>query len=196
MLNGVLAAGRLWQFDLNERPEPVDQSLSMERSTAWEVVPHAAFYLPFVSAAARGVHVDSYVLYCDVLLLLTALDGNERILDGLARWGVRGTPFVDRWAWRSRIHLPFEAWVSIEEVLRWIESPGSDVTGSGVHLVESLAGWSGDVVSWEDFLPERIDVGLSTGGDLEVVRTIRPAGDLRGPDLPPGLRVADHFDHR
>ena len=190
-VNDVLAAGRLWQFDLDEKPEPVDQSLSMERSTAWEVVPHAAFYLPFVSEAARGVHVDSYVLYCDVLLLLTVLDGNERILDGLARWGVRGTPFVDRWAWRSRIHLPFEAWVSIEEVLRWIESPGSDVTGFGVHLVSSLAGWSGEVVSWEDFLPERIDVGLSTGGDLEVVRTIRPAGDLRGPDLPPELRVAD-----
>ncbi len=190
-VNGVLAAGRRWQFDLDEEPERVDQSLSMERSTAWEVVPHAAFYLPFVSAAARGVHVDSYVLYCDVLLLLTVLDGNERILDGLARWGVRGTPFVDRWAWRSRIHLPFKAWESIEGVLRWSESPGSDVTGSGVHLVESLADWSCDRVSWEDFLPERIDVGLSTGGDLEVVRTIRPAGDLRGPDLPSELRVAD-----
>ena len=29
------------------------------------------------------------------------------------------------------------------------------------------------------------------GADLEIVRTIRPAGDLRGPDLPPALRVAD-----
>ena len=135
--------------------------------------------------------MDSYVLYCDVLLLLTVLDGNERILDVLVRWGVTGTPFVDRWAWRSRIHLPFEAWKSIEEVLRWSESPGTDVTESGVRLIESLAGWSCDVVSREDFLPERIDVSLSTEEDLEVVRTIRPAGDLRGPDLPPELLVAD-----
>ena len=190
-VEGVLAAGRRWQFDLDEEPEPVDQSLSMKRSTAWEVVPHAAFYRPFVSSTARGVHVDSYVLYCDVLLLLTVLDGAERILDGLARTGVRGTPFVDRWAWRSRIHLPLKAWESIEEILRWSESPGLDVTGSGARLVESLDGWSCEVVSWEDFLPERIDVGLSSSGDLEIVRTIRPAGDLRGPDLPPELRVTD-----
>ena len=189
-VHGVLATGRHGQFCLDEKPEPVDQSLSMERSTAWEVMPHELFQLPFMSAPAGEVHADSYVLYCDVLLLLTVLDGNERILDGLARWGVRGTPFEDRWAWRSRIHLPFEAWKSIEEVLRWSESPGTDVTKSGVRLVESLAGWSCDVVSWEDFLPERIDIGLSTGGDLEVVRTIHPAGDLRGPDLPPELRVA------
>ena len=190
-VNGVLATGRRGQFVPEEEPQPAQQPLSMERSTAWEVVPHAAFYRPFVSAPARGVHVDSYVLYCDVLLLLTVLDGAERILDGLARSGVRGTPFVDRWAWRSRIHLPLKAWGSIEEILRWSESPGSDVTGSGARLVESLDGWSCEVISWEDFLPERIDVGLSSSGDLEIVRTIRPAGDLRGPDLPPELRVAD-----
>ena len=188
----VLATGCRGQFVPEEEPEPTEQPLSMERSMAWEVVPHAAFYRPFVSAPARGVHVDSYVLYCDVLLLLTVLDGAERILDGLARWGVRGTPFVDRWAWRSRIHLPFEAWESIEEILRWSESPRSNVTGPGDRLVQSLAGWSGEFVSWEDFLPERIDVGLSLSPDLEIVRTIRPASDLRGPSLPPELRVADN----
>ena len=164
---GVLAAGRRGQFDPCQEPEPVEQCLSAKRSTAWEVAPHPAFYLPFVSAAARRVHVDSYVLYCDVLLLLTVLDGAERILDGLARWGVRGTPFVDRWAWRSRIHLPLEAWKSIEEILRWSESPRSNVMQSGIRLVESLADWSCEVVSWEDFLPERIDVGLSPRGDLD-----------------------------
>ena len=189
--DGVLAAGRRRQFVSEEDPKPVEQSLCMERSTAWEVVPHAAFYLPFVSAPARGVRADSYVLYCDVLILLTVLDGAERILDGLAQSGVRGTPFVDRWAWRSRIHLPLKAWGSIEEILRWSESPRSVVTESGVRLFESLAGWSCEVVSWEDFLPERIDVGLSSSGDLEIVRTIRPAGDLRGPELPPELRISD-----
>ena len=187
----VLAAGRRWQFFPEKEPKAAEQSLRMERSTAWDIVPHAAFYLPFLSATARGVHLESYVLYCDVLLLLTVLDGDERILDGLARWGVRGTPFVDRWAWRSRIHLPREAWESIENILRWSELPGSDVTQSGVQLLGSLADWSRELVSWEDFLPERIDVGLSASGDLEIVRTVRPAGDLRGPDLPPELRLAD-----
>ena len=191
-VDGVLAAGRRWQFAPELEPEPAEQRLLLERSTSWEVVPHAAFYRPFVSAPASGVHMDSYVLYCDVLLLLTVLDGAERILDGLARWGVRGTPFVDRWAWRSRIHLPFEAWESIEKILRWSESPGSDATGSGDRLVDSLVGWSDKAVSWEDFLPERIDVGLSLSLDLEIVRTIRPAIDLRGPELPSELRVADN----
>ena len=190
-VNGVLSAGRRGQFFPEEEPEPTKQPVAMGRSKAWEVMPHVAFYLPFISATAGGVHPESYVLYCDVLLLLTVLDGAEQILDGLARWGVGGTPFVDRLSWRSRIHLPLRAWESIEEVLRWSESPRLDVTGSGNRLVESLAGWSCEEVSWEDFLPERIDVGLSLSRDLEIVRTIRPASDLRGPDLPPELRIAD-----
>ena len=190
-VDGVLAAGRLRQFVPEEEPEPAEQSLSVERAITWEVAPHATFFRPFVAATARGVHVDSYILYCDVLLLLTVLDGDERILEGLARWSVSGTPFVDRWAWRSRIHLPLEAWESIEKILRWSESPASDVTQIGLKLVESLVDWSSKRVSWEDFLPERIDVRLSSSGDLEIVRTIRPAGNLRGPDLPSELRVVD-----
>ena len=191
-VHGILAGGRRGQFCLEEEQEATRELLSMERierSATWEVLPHAAFFLPFVSAATGGVHAEGYLLYCDVLLLLTVLDGSERILDGLARWGVRGTPFVDRWAWRSRIHLPLEAWESIEKALRWSESPRSNVTESGVHLVKSLADWSNNHVTWEDFLPERIDVGLFSSKDLEIVRTIRPAGKLLGPELPPELRV-------
>ena len=190
-VNLVLAAGRRRQFCAEEEPEPTKQPLCVERLTTWEVVPHATYYLPFVSATALGVSADSYVLYCDVLILLTILDGNERILDGLTRWGVKGTPFVDRWAWRSRIHLPVKAWESIEKILRWTESPSSDLTESRDRLVESLTGWPCETVSWEDFLPERIDVGLSSSGDLEIVRTISPAGDLRGPELPAELRISD-----
>lgn len=190
-VDGVLATGRRGQFVPDEEPEPTEQPISTDRSMEWEVVPHAAFYRPFASASTHEVHADSYVLYCDVLLLLTVLDGAERILDVLARWGASGTPFVDRWSWRSRIHFPPEAWESIEKVLRWSESPRLSVTSSGARLVESLAGWSDEVVSWEDFLPERIDVSLSLSPDLEIVRTIRPASDLRGPDLPPELRIED-----
>ena len=188
---GVLAAGRRAQFDLGQERKPPTQRLSMARSTGWEILPHPAFYLPFVSAAARRVDLQSYVLYCDVLHLLTVLDGGERILDGLARWGAGGTPFVDRWAWRSRIHLPLKAWTSVEEILRWSDWPTSDVTPSGVHLIASLAGWSDGTVSWEDFLPERIDVGLFPRSDLEIVRAIGLAGNLLGPDLPSALRVVD-----
>ena len=190
-VKGVLAAGRRGQFDLGEASQPLKQSLRVARATEWEVLPHAAFYLPFESADAQGVHMESYVLYCDVLILLTALDGTERILDSLAKWGVRRTPFVDRWSWRSRIHLPLDAWKSIERVLRWSESPALNITLHGVRLLKSFAGWSSEKISREDFRPERIDIGLPSGKDMEIVRAIRPAGELRGPTLPPELRVTD-----
>ncbi len=197
---GVLVAGRCEQLEGLEKsndlanhpqikPETDEELISVRRSTAWEVLPHAAFYLPFESAAAGRVHVESYVLYCDVLLLLTLLDGAERILDILARWGIRGTPFVDRWGWRSRIHLPLQAWKSIESILRWSASPGSNITSSGRQLVDSLAQYSRKYVSWEDFRPERIDIGLSPRRDLDIVRTVRPAGELIGPELPPELHI-------
>ena len=63
-VNGVLATGRRGQFVPEEEPKPAEQSPRMERSMVWEVLPHAAFYLPFVSATACEVHADSYVLYC------------------------------------------------------------------------------------------------------------------------------------
>ena len=188
-MGGVLAAGRRGQFGPERETAHTEPALQMERSTAWEVLPHAAYYLPFASASGRELHGDSYVLYCDVLLLLTALDGDERILEGLARTGVRGTPFVDRWSWRARIHLPRDAWKSIEEALRWSAAPESDVTKWGERLVESLAGWSRDAISTNDFRPERIDVGLPVNSDWEIVRTIGAAGDVRGPELPLELRV-------
>ena len=190
-VKSVLASGRHSQFYPRINPDPSKQKFSSERSSEWEVMPHPAFYLPFVSATACGVHPRSYVLYCDMLLLLTALDGSEQILDGLLKWGVKGTPFKDRWAWRSRIHLPLEAWNLIEKVLRWNVAPTLDVTQSIDPLLDSLANWSSESVSWEDFQPERIDIGLSPKGDLDIVRTIRPAGKLIGPDLPSELRIED-----
>ena len=192
----VLAAGRFGQFFWSsEEPQPNMDSLearkSTRRSLAWEIVPHTAFYLPFVSATPSEINFDSYVLYCDVLILLTALDGNEKILDSLARTGVRSTPFQDRWAWRSRIHLPLEAWASIEKILRWGDSPKSDLTDEQERLVGSLADLSCDTLSRDDFLPERIDVHLSSSSDIELVRTISSSGELHGPKLPVELRIAD-----
>ena len=188
----VLAGGRRGQFDESSNPQTENaRGVGVSRSTSWEVLPHAAFYLPFVSLNAGRIHAESYVLYCDALLLLTALDGGERILDGLVSWSVGDTGFTDRWAWRSRIHLPREAWEALEELLRWVECPSSDVTRFGNQLLRSLEDWSPDVVTNDDFLLERIDVGLPVGADLEIARTIRPAGDLTGPTPPAELQVAD-----
>ena len=186
----MLAEGRRSQLGLAE-PKKADKSaVVVDRTTSWEVLPSAAFFLPILAANKGQVHRASYVLFCDVLLLLTVLDGSERVLDGLVRSGVSGTPLEDRWSWRSRIHLPREAWQSIERVLRWSDSPWEDATVFEGTLLASLAGWSSDDVSWEDFLPERIDIALSSDLDAEIVRTITLAGELEAPDLPRDLRVS------
>ena len=189
--DGVLARGRSAQFDGRTLAEEVVGSVGIARSEDWEVLPHAAYYLPFVSVGAGRIHPESYVLYCDALLFLTALDGDERILDGLVRWGVRDTPFIDRWSWRSRVHLPLDAWVALDKVLRWAEKPSTNATPFGSDLLSALEDWSEQMVSGLDFMAERIDVGLAARQDLEIVRTIQPAGESGDPQLPPELRIAD-----
>ena len=188
---GVLAAGRRSQFFVDENLKSETGSLVVKRSALWEVIPNAAFFLPMVSAARGDIHAESYLLYCDVLLLLTVLDGSERILDFLVKWGISATPFSDKWAWRSRIHLPLKAWNLIEKILRWSERPRSNVKVAGKQLAKLFSNWSHENISCEDFLSERIDIGLSLEKDLEIVRTIRPAGDLRGINLPSDLQIAD-----
>ena len=186
---GVLAAGRRQQFESKAAMPTEHQLVRVARSPDWELLPHPAYYLPLIPATSRGVHAESYVVYCDVLLFLTALDGGERILDGLTKWGVGGTPFVDRWSWRSRIHLPLESWRMIECILRWNEYPDSDVTALQTDLLESLPGYPFATLSGEDFQPERVDVVLDSRDDMEIVRTIHPAGEVSGPELPPDLRI-------
>lgn len=120
-----LATGR--RLQLGEECPNIEAKASKPKaigSTAWEVPPHAAYFLPFV-AGVEVSKVDShgFAMYCDVLLLVTALDGGEAILHGLARGGAGSVPFKDRWDWRSRIHLPSEAWSCIEQVIRWPEAP-------------------------------------------------------------------------
>lgn len=187
----VLATGRRSQFFVDENLKSEANSLMVERSALWEVIPNAAFFLPIVSAAGGDIHAKSYLLYCDVLLLLTVLDGSERILDFLVKWGISEIPFSDKWAWRSRIHLPLKAWNLIEEILCWSEHPSANVKLLGNRLAKSISNWSHEDITCEDFLSERIDIGLSLDNDLEIVRTIRPAGDLRGPDLPSDLQIAN-----
>ena len=167
-----------------------DNGMVVTRSRAWELPPHEAFYLPFAALCgerhSEEVHDASYLLYCDVLLLLTALDGQEGILDELAQRGAGEGSFEDRWGWRSRIHLSASAWGTVEKVLRWSERPHFDETDVGVRLVVGLEAGviEGNVV---DPVVERIDVGLRVGGDEELVRGLSQ-GTGTVPDLPPALR--------
>ena len=169
--------------------------IAVKRTSAWEIPPHEAFYLPFAALCgerdSEEVHAASYVLYCDVLLLLTALDGRESILDELARHGAGERSFEDRWGWRSRIHLSASAWRNVEKVLRWSERPQSDETDLGDRLVVSLE--AGVVVQHVgDSVVERIDVGLRVGGDDELVRGVSQGMGVV-PELPPVLRSADEL---
>ena len=150
-----------------------------ERSLAWEVPPHPAYFLPFLTGTpAREVDCASYALYCDVLLLLTALDGGEAILHNLAKTGGGIVPFVDRWAWRSRIHLPMEAWKQIERVMRWAERSSDSVSPLADTLNDSLWNQEHPSLKLEHYYLERVDIRLNPKQDTEVVRTVRTQGSV------------------
>ena len=192
-LNGcdeLLSVGRRFQFgtEIPAAQSGAEQP-KVRRTTAWEVKPHEAYFLPFVAAAKPcGVHRDGYALYCDILLLLTAMDGGEAILDRLAKDGPGVVPFEDRWAWRSRIHLPMEAWRQIERAFRWSEAPSQDVPEIRKSLVQELEHWSPQKLTLEDFDLERVDLRLETKSDVEVVRAVRPLNSEDG-DLPKELQL-------
>ena len=176
-------------------PSEGGDGIGVTRRLGWELPPHEAFYLPFVALCgerkSQKVHDASYLLYCDVLLLLTALDGDESVLGELARRGAGEGSFEDRWHWRSRIHLSASAWRNLERVLRWSERPQTDETDLGNRLLESLrAGIDGRDVF--DPVVERIDVGLQVGLDEELVRGVSQ-GIGGVPELPSALRSTDEL---
>ncbi len=184
----LLSAGRQLQLGyLNCKPQKVwtARSPCVRRSEHWEVPPHPAYLMPLVGSSE--IHAESYVLYCDVLLFLTALDGGERILDSLYRSGLAGVPFEDRWAWRSRIHLGEETWKALDKVVRWANAP-SVTTAADQSLIGSIA-QSWREIGYEDFDAERVDLLLEEGKYLEVIRTV---GTLGAPSiLPPELKLSD-----
>lgn len=155
----------------------------------WEVPPHAAYFVPFMCTCRPDeVDRDGYLLYCNVLLLVTAMDGGEAILDGLAEAGLGTVPFEDRWAWRSRIHLPLEAWGQVEDGLRWADAPGRDSSQIKVALSDALRAWVPPRVTLDDFTVERVDLRLDVPRDVEVARDPRTATSLEG-SLPDSLRL-------
>ena len=201
----IIGAGRRLQLgysDPGAEEDRREKTPVVTRSTRWDVPPHPAYYIPLVNgsrAAVRGrllaphrrsVHVASYVLYCDVLLFLTALDGGERILDSLHRSGLSGVPFQDRWAWRSRIHLSEETWKTVDRVIQWAILP---IVPMAVNTLSEFSVVLSRSFSFHDFVAERIDVLLQEGNYLEVVRS---AGPLGGSPIPPGDLELDEYAER
>ena len=159
---------------------------TVQRSAAWDIHPHAAYFLPGLMSPSEEICRESYALYCDVLLLITALDGGEAILHELFRSGVGAVPFADKWGWRSRIHLPKAAWQHMERALRWAEEPDLDGSAIGHHLDAVLKAWVPTELTIDDFIRERVDIRLSISEEAEVVRTVRRA-DAPDTDLPQPL---------
>ena len=178
----LLCNGRLSQFDLDLDSTAGDGTTSddqpvVRRSTDWEVLPHEAYFLPFSAARwATGIERDDYALYCDVLLLITALDGGESILTGLAEGGIGVVPFVDRWAWRSRIHLPEPAWEAVDSILRWCTTSERSLDAYRHELAAALEPCCPETLKSDDFQRERVDIGLDYAPSTEVSRTVRQTG--------------------
>ena len=189
---GLLAKGRRHQLGLAaEESEIVDYSQpDLHRSMLWDLTPHGAYYRPFLSAT--WVAEESYAFYCDVLLLVTALDGSESILDRLVDYGAGAVPFEDKWSWRSRIHLPREAWRLIERTLRWAEYPTENIQHVATSLALALEPWTPDQLSFDDFVRERVDILLVSDDEEESARTVRLPGSL-DTELPNDLMLRDDF---
>lgn len=186
----LLAAGRRLQFGEEiARPNAKPSKPEAIGSDSWETPPHAAYFLPFVTGVkASQVNSKGFAMYCDVLLLLTALDGGEAILHRLARDGAGNVPFEDRWGWRSRIHLPLEAWQCVEQVIRWPESPTESLFDLAREIEAALSPLVGRTLSLEHHYLERVDIRLAPLNDLEVVRAVSSQGSA-DTKLPKELRL-------
>ena len=189
-----IAEGRMLQFEGDDDLQVIDRAIkcSLQRTFDWEIPPHPAYFVPFLTGnPSSTMHRPSFRLYCDVLLLLTAMDGGENILRNIAESEVSPIPFDDRWDWRSRIHLSAETWKFIEAAIRWAFTPAYDTQAIQASLSDSISSHAPDVPSIDDFRLERIDLLLDACRDMEVVRVIRNAGPNDG-DLPSELHLREN----
>ncbi len=205
--SAILAAGRQLQFrSVSEAPPSVaspstnrDSRVGVGKTRTWDVPPHAAFFRPFLHDAPTEIDSIGYDTYCDVLLLLTALDGSEGILDVIQESGTGSLPFRERWAWRSRIHLSNCAWNAIESAIRWSEKPAAepvDKEGGSLDVKGALRNSIPDGVatlSSDAFAVERVDLHVDSGAGVEISRAIR-TGSWPDQTLPDELRIATSPD--
>ena len=170
-----LAVGRRLQFSTEATLERQACYPEVICKTEWEVPPHPAYFLPFVAEInAADINAESYAVYCNVLLLLTALDGGESLLHTLAKNGTGSVPFEDRWGWRSRIHLPRNTWEDIEKVLRWAQSPKKPLADERSGLIQSIGSLVPKPLTIDCLYEERIDIRLDPKFDWEIARTVKP----------------------
>jgi len=192
---GRLASGRSWQFGFTQEPLAWDSSepgFGVVRSTDWRVPPHPAYFLPLAFPHEPSIQPTEYRTYCDALLLLTALDGGESILDALIRRGAGHRPFDERWDWRGRIHLPPTVWRALDRVLRWTERRRSAASAM-VALADAVRRvHDGSGLSAEDFAIEFVDVEVDQALGDEYALTIQRDGSVRGDD--PTSRPGDTLD--
>lgn len=188
-----IAVGRMLQFDLDTDSHIEDRvTVEVCRTHSWEVPPHPAYFLPYImNDSPHAMDNTSFTRYCDVLTLLTAIDGGESILRSIADRGVGAVPFAERWDWRSRIHLSEDAWKSIEQViLRGLRSK-RDTDVDETDFDKRIRHQAPRKLRLSDFLLERIDLLLDTQCDGEVVRAVRdPSADVKG--LPQPLILHDN----
>ena len=172
-----LTLGRCLQFGFDRVELTTFGSFrpSLQRSREWGIPPHQAYFLPFINSR-QPADVDrvAYSSYCDVLLLITALDGGESILDQIAKYGAGSIPFEDRWHWRSRLHLPTDAWREMEKIIRWSGRPSSSVEKEMDKLIESLNKWTPQALTLDDFRLEKVDIRLDKRSDIELSRSVLP----------------------
>jgi len=82
----------------------------------WEVLPHPLYLHPGV--VRSGIEPAAYIRWCHLLQFLTAVRGDEQLLDTLFEWGAGSIPFEERWHWRHHIHMPQVFWKEFERLTR------------------------------------------------------------------------------
>jgi hypothetical protein len=171
---------------------------------AWEVLPHAAHYLPWALEVPDPEGFGT-VLWHQVLLFFCAATGGEGLLNSLFPQGPGLVPFQERWRLRGEVPLPPVLWELLEQVLRWPTKGWSededDKLGHPRAVAEGLVNEIEQIekpgVSYRDFRWERVDVRLETGADedsglelpVSVHRLAPPC--TQQPDIPPALRVRE-----
>ena len=180
----TLSDGRRMQLGLAETYNaPSEPAPVVQRTMNWDMAPHPAYFTPFLDVDHDTVNAAEYAAYCDILLLLTALDGGESILDSIERNGPGGFPYEDRWAWRSRIHLPTSDWQLVDGTVQWARTLiVPDKTKASLLGQSSLAPQEAEL-ELAHFRSERVDLRLDATFDIEAVVGTSQL------DLPPALCI-------
>lgn len=140
---------------------------------AWEMWPHPLFLWP----GALGVKMDpiEYRRWCHLLHLLTAVQGDERILDTLFLNGSGATPYEERWHWRHTVHMPGAFWEELERLTRLAMGRRAGARSSAfTRLKNELDGITAPPLSPEDFRWERVDIQLRFDDPWDIPVTVTP----------------------